>query len=86
MKTMLSLTVSVMIFAGNAACAQSSAAQSQAVLQQAMRDCEHMYRGARRGSRWGMGNFVYSYIERCFKSKTGVFPSQANINCRLRYC
>ena len=86
MKTMLNLIAVATILVGSATYAKSAAALSQAALQQAMRDCENMYRSPRRGRRSGLENFVYAYIERCFKIKTGMYPAQANINCNLRRC
>ena len=45
-------------------------------------DCQRNY-GGRRGF---LGRDRYAFIEQCFKLKTGKYPAQLQLNCKLRGC
>jgi hypothetical protein len=51
-----------------------------AAYQQAMDMCQEMY-----GGRW-MGHQRSLNIETCFKSLTGKYPGQVNLNCTVCNC
>jgi hypothetical protein len=48
----------------------------------AMAECEAQYGG----QRFFLGRDRYAYIEQCFKSATGMYPHQANMNCSVKGC
>jgi hypothetical protein len=62
--------------------APASDATESSPYQSAMRECEGYYSG----QRFRLGLDRYAYIEGCFRTKTGRYPSELQVNCTLRRC
>jgi len=58
------------------------AAGTQAAYEEVWVACQAQYAGGR----GFLARDRYSYIEMCFKDKTGKYPGQVGMNCTLRRC